>query len=203
MTKVKICGIKSFREVEYINRAKPDFIGFVFAESRRRVDLNKAYLLKTELDPRIQTVGVFVNHDIKDIASLCDKNIIDFVQLHGDEDRDYIRALRKYVHRPIIKAYRVKGGIREICDIIDYPLFDTYDKRQYGGTGETFDLKYIRGINARFFLAGGLNSSNLKAAIEQSKPYCVDISSGAETNGEKDLGKILEIMKIARSENHE
>ena len=79
MIKIKICGIKSFKDIEYINEAQPDYIGFVFAKSKRRVDFNLAYLLKTELNQYIQAIGVFVNENIDFITKLCDRNIIDIV----------------------------------------------------------------------------------------------------------------------------
>lgn len=210
-TKIKICGIKSFKDIEYVNEALPDYIGFVFAKSKRHVDFSKAYLLKSELNKQIKVVGVFVNEDIDFIKKCCDRGVIDIVQLHGDEDEKYIRQLKKTVYKPIIKAIRIKKdttlpmeenetlqSISKIVKLVNYPLFDTYQKDDYGGTGQTFPWKCIQGYDKPFVLAGGLNSSNIEEAILSTNPYCVDISSGVETNGIKDKQKIIEIVKLVR-----
>lgn len=199
MTKIKICGIKSFTDIEYINEAQPDYIGFVFAKSKRRVDLNLASLLKIELNQCIQAVGVFVNEDIDFITKLCDRNIIDIVQIHGDENEEYISTLKKAVYKPIIKAVSVKERIDTIYNDTDYTLFDTYNKVKYGGTGESFNWDMIKGYKKPFFLAGGLDYSNVVDAIYSVHPYCVDISSGVETNGVKDRQKIIDIVNLVRS----
>lgn len=210
-TKIKICGIKSFKDVEYVNEALPDYIGFVFAKSKRHVDFNKAYLLKSELNKQIKVVGVFVNEDIYFIKKCCDRGVIDIVQLHGDEDEKYIKLLKKTVYKPIIKAIRIKKettlpleenetlkSISKIVKLVNYPLFDTYQKDDYGGTGQTFPWKSIQGYDKPFVLAGGLNSGNVEEAILSTNPYCVDISSGVETNGAKDKQKIIDIVKLVR-----
>jgi len=213
MVKVKICGIKSFKDIEYVNEALPDYIGFVFAKSSRHVDFNKAYLLKSELDRQIKAVGVFVNEDIEFISKCCDRGVIDIVQLHGDEDEKYIRRLKKTVYKPIIKAIRIKARPAEttaepdrplsipekIIKQIDYPLFDTLQKDSYGGTGRTFDWSAIEGVGQPFFLAGGLHINNIESAIRSNRPFCVDISSGVETNGMKDRQKIIDIIQLVRS----
>jgi len=199
VTKIKICGIRTFKDIEYINEAQPDYIGFVFAKSKRRVDFNLAYILKTELNQHIQAIGVFVNEDIEFIAKLCDRNIIDIVQIHGDENEEYISALKKAVYKPIIKAVRVKERMDTIYNDIDYTLFDTYNKAEYGGTGESFNWNMIKGYKKPFFLAGGLSYSNVVDAIHSAHPYCVDISSGVETNGVKDRRKIIDIVNLVRS----
>ncbi|MHB1376335.1 MAG: phosphoribosylanthranilate isomerase [Candidatus Humimicrobiaceae bacterium] len=199
MTKIKICGIKSFKDLEYINEAQPDYIGFVFAKSKRHVDFNLAHHLKTELNQYIRAIGVFVNEDIDYIAKLCDGNVIDFIQIHGDEDEEYISALKKAVDKPIIKTVRVKERINTIYNDIDYILFDTYSKVEYGGTGESFNWDLVKEYKKPFFLAGGLNYGNVADAIHSAHPYCVDISSGVETNGIKDRKKIIDIVNLVRS----
>lgn len=214
-TKIKICGIKSFKDIEYVNEALPDYIGFVFAKSKRHVDFNKAYLLKSELDRQIRAVGVFVNEDIDFIKKCCDRGVIDIVQLHGDEDDRYIRLLKKTVYKPILKAIRIAekpaepaaikeqsenaGNPVKIPRYIDYPLFDTGQKGLYGGTGRRFDWSVIEGVGQPFFLAGGLNIANIVEAIRSTRPFCVDISSGVETNGIKDRQKIIDIINLVRS----
>ncbi len=226
MTKIKICGIKSFKDVEYVNAALPDFVGFVFAKSKRHVDFNKAYLLKSELDKSIKTVGVFVNEDIDFVSKCCERGIIDMVQLHGDEDEKYIKKLKKIVYKPIIKAIRVEasntlgielfeklqkknrnGTSKKIftntsnSELIQYPLFDTLIKEAYGGTGRTFSWEIIKDYKKPFFLAGGLNFDNVVDAINLTNPFCVDISSGVETNGIKDRQKIIDIVNLVKSMN--
>ncbi|OGO92995.1 MAG: N-(5'-phosphoribosyl)anthranilate isomerase [Clostridiales bacterium GWF2_38_85] len=203
MARIKICGIKSFKEIEYVNETKPDYIGFVFAKSRRYVDFNMAYLLKAELNPYIKAVGVFVNEDIDFIKKLCDLHVIDVVQLHGDENDAYIDALKNVISKPIIKAIRVKEKIDTIYNKISYPLFDTYNKEKYGGTGESFDWNMIRirEYKKPFFLAGGLHIGNIADAINLIHPYCVDVSSGVEINGAKDGQKITDIVNLVRSIN--
>lgn len=201
MSKIKICGITSFQEIEYINEAQPDYIGFVFAKSKRCVDFHMAYLLKTELNPYIEAVGVFVNEDIDFIKKLCRLNVIDIVQLHGDEDDKYIDTLKNVIDKPIIKAVRVKEKIDTIYSKISYPLFDTYNKETYGGTGESFDWNMVSVYPKPFFLAGGLNIGNIEDAINLVHPYCVDISSGVEINGVKDRQKIIEFVNLVRSIN--
>ncbi len=208
MTKVKICGIRRFSDVEWVNEAKPDFAGFVFAESSRQVDFNRAYLLRSELRKEIRTVGVFVNEDPEFIRKCCEAGIIDLIQLHGDEDERYVAALRTQVSRPLIKAVRVGRDFeaRRLTDfengrspLYDYPLFDAQRPGAYGGTGQTFDWEPVKDCGRPFFLAGGLHAGNLAEAVRTASPYCVDISSGVETDGAKDREKILEAVRIVRA----
>ena len=203
MTKVKICGLSRIEDIGAVNLALPDYIGFVFAESRRKVDFVQAGRLKDLLDKRILTVGVFVNADIKDIFDHCKSGIIDLIQLHGDEDENYINELKILVPDPIIKAVRVKSrkDILEAEELpADYLLLDTYQKDLYGGSGAIFDWSLIPQIDKPYFLAGGLNEGNLNDALKH-KPYCLDISSGVETNGFKDKSKIIEVVKMIRSDD--
>ncbi|MFU0827847.1 MAG: N-(5'-phosphoribosyl)anthranilate isomerase [Lachnoclostridium sp.] len=202
MTKIKICGIKRPEDIHYVNKYRPDYIGFIFAQSSRRIDEDTAFRLKSKLSHEIQTVGVFVNESVRHIVSLCEKKIIDLVQLHGEEDKDYILRLKSLVPNAVIKAVRVskKGQIEAARDLpCDYLLFDTYVAGQYGGSGKTFDRKLIPDISRPFFLAGGLKKENIAEAIADCHPYCVDISSGVETNGIKDEIKIKEIIEVVRA----
>lgn len=189
-------------DIEAVNIAVPDYIGFVFAKSKRRIDERKAMALKACLDSRIKVVGVFADEEIGNIIRLCENNVIDLVQLHGSEDEEYIRRLRYYVSNMIIKAVRV----READDVIragdftcDYLLLDTYHEGAYGGTGRTFDWSVIpKHVGKPFFLAGGINCGNLAQAVRICGPYCIDVSSGAETNGCKDPQKIIDIVAGTR-----
>lgn len=203
MIKIKICGLSRSEDIDAVNAARPDYIGFVFAKSKRQVDGETAKILKAALDPWITAVGVFVNHPVAEIIALAEDHVIDVIQLHGDEDEETIRVLRKAVSVPIIKAMRIRdqGDIKTTS--ADYCLFDTYDPTQYGGSGATFNWDLLTDIHEDFFLAGGLNIDNIAAAIDQVKPYCVDISSGVETDGKKDRDKIIKIVEKLRRKNNE
>lgn len=198
MSKVKICGLSRVEDIDAVNSALPDYIGFVFAESRRQVNEKTAAILKARLDLRIKSVGVFVNQDIGTIAGLYREGIIDLVQLHGDEDGEYIRRLRQSCDCRIIKAVSVAGCLPGIPEGADYLLFDTASAGR-GGTGNTFDwslLKKHKGVP--YFLAGGLDASNISEAIHLLRPYCVDVSSGVETDGVKDIEKIDTLVRMIR-----
>ena len=202
MLKVKLCGITKPEDIEAVNIIKPDYIGFVFAKSRRQINRDRAARLKNILNADIKTVGVFVNADIDEIISLCKAGIIDIIQLHGDENNRYINSLRKQIDNKIIKAVRVKSE----KDIIkakkincDYLLLDAFDKNNYGGSGKAFDWTKIPDDIGPYFLAGGINKDNIIDAVQKYHPYSVDISSGIETDGVKDSRKMYEIMQIVRS----
>ncbi|MCG2730888.1 MAG: phosphoribosylanthranilate isomerase [Acetobacterium sp.] len=198
MTKIKICGLTRLADIKAVNAAQPDYIGFVFATSKRQVDMETARTLKQVLDPGIKAVGVFVNHPMAEIIALAEAGIIDLIQLHGDEAEATVRLLQLQTGLPVIRAFRIKSqaDIKETA--ADYRLFDTYDPSQYGGSGAAFNWELLQGVTGDFFLAGGLNSGNIEAAIKQVKPYCIDISSGVETDGVKDRDKIIEIVAKTR-----
>ncbi len=201
MTKIKICGLKSREDILYVNKYLPDYIGFVFAESRRQVDDTGAGALKEVLDRRIQAVGVFVNEPLEHIIKLCREKVIDLVQLHGEEDEAYICGLKAQIPNAVIKAVRVRrpGQIEAMQKLpCDYLLLDTYSKDMYGGSGLSFDRRLIPEHCRPFFLAGGLKADNIIKAINDCHPYCVDLSSGVETEGKKDEKKIREIIEIVR-----
>lgn len=203
MTKIKICGLKSTKDIRIVNEALPDYIGFVFAKSSRQITIEQAEEMKNLLDKRIYAVGVFVNSEPSEIIKLCKNNIIDIIQLHGEEDAEYIDFLKSKVSNPIIKAVRVRNDeqiYRAQVLPCDYLLFDTYHKDVYGGSGEMFDHSLIPKTIKPYFLAGGLDYYNVAAAIADCKPYCVDISSGVENQGIKDKEKIKDIIRIVRSE---
>ena len=203
MTKIKICGLTRTEDIEMVNEFLPDYIGFVFAKSRRQVSAEQAKELKNKLRPAIKAVGVFVNEKPENIAKIANQGIIDLIQIHGDEDAAYCAQLRKLTQAPIIKVVRVEreddfAGIEEFdCD---YYLFDTLSSKEYGGTGKAFDhsLLYNKEIKKPFFVAGGLNQDNVAAVIEVIKPFGVDTSGGVETDGIKDVNKIKEFIKQGR-----
>jgi len=198
--KIKICGISRLQDIQAVNAVLPDYIGFVFAESKRKVSPTQAAEMRGFLDKRILVAGVFVNAPPGDIIRLCRDGIINLVQLHGDEDSDYITELKNKINVPVIKAVRVQSTeqLLEAQSLpCDYLLLDTYQKDRYGGSGRSFDWSLIPKLSKPFFLAGGLNTGNIKAAAACC-PYCLDVSSGAETGGFKDPNKITEIVKIIR-----
>ena len=202
MAKIKICGLSRPIDIDIVNEALPDYVGFVFAKSKRQVSTILAAELKMRLNPDILAVGVFVNEEIEHIIQLCRTGTIDIVQLHGDETKEYIHKLKASIMNPIIKAVRV----RSTEDIIsaselscDYLLLDAYRENQYGGCGETFDWSTITQTGKPYFLAGGIDIGNIMNAIVQTNPYCIDVSSGVETDGWKDSKKIIEIVTKVRN----
>lgn len=202
MTKIKICGLKRIEDIEYVNEIKPDFVGFVFAGTKRKISDETAAILKEKLDKSIPSVGVFVNDSKEHIAKLANTDIIDMVQLHGDEDSEYITKLRGMTSKTIIKAVRVKDTetIYEAMKLgADYLLLDTYVAGDYGGTGKTFDLAMIPKELDNYFLAGGIGANNIKETLEKCHPYALDLSSSVETDGFKDKEKIREVVSIVRN----
>ncbi len=194
--KIKICGLFRDCDIDFVNEAKPDFAGFVFAKSHRQVSIETAQKLKNKLDKRILSVGVFVNEDINKITEICNKNIIDLVQLHGDEDDNYINELKKVSSKKIIKAVKVKTGediIRWRNCQTDWLMFDAGM-----GEGKTFDWTVLKNFVRPYFLAGGINENNVEQAIKLN-PYCIDVSSGVETNKVKDKNKILNIVRRVKN----
>lgn len=203
MPKVKICGLKRKEDIDIVNKYLPYFVGFVFANSKQNVTKEQAKELIEMLDKRILPVGVFVNASIDEIADTIKISGITAVQLHGNEDSTFIKNLKRKIPIEIfiIKAIRVKD-LNEVNEAnklknIDYVLFDTFVEGLEGGSGKTFDWDLIKGYKKPYFLAGGLNIDNIKTVKEKLNPYCVDISSGVETEGFKDEKKIKEFMEAS------
>lgn len=196
--KIKICGLSRPCDIDWANTYRPDYIGFVFAKSRRQVSDEQAAALKARLSPAISAVGVFVNDPPEHILALRQAGVIDLVQLHGQEDEDTIRYLKRRAACPIIRAVSV--GRESPADFAgsaaDYLLLDN----GAGGTGQTFDWSQAAAIPKPFFLAGGLNAANVQAGIRRFSPFGVDISGGVETGGYKDEAKINEIIRRIRYE---
>lgn len=204
MTKIKICGLKRPEDIEYVNQYLPDYAGFVFAGSKRKVTDEQAEELSRKLDGRIIAVGVFVNEPAEHIVNLVKKGIIRVVQLHGDEDREYILKLRENLEESvkIIKAVRVQNR-EQILEAeklpCDYLLLDTWQKDAYGGCGKQFDKSLIPAdMSKPYFLAGGLAADNIRENIQICHPYAVDVSSAVETDGKKDEKKIQEFIERVR-----
>ena len=196
MSGIKICGLSPPADIQAVNEAGPDYIGFVFAKSRRRVSPEKARALRAGLSPGIRAVGVFVDAALPEILALTADGTLDMVQLHGGEDEAFIRRVQAETGKPIVKAVRVKSR----ADVLhwresaaDFLLLDN----GAGGTGRVFDWSLLPPLDRPWFLAGGLTADNIGAALEL-RPYCLDVSSGAETDGIKDTEKIKRIVAMVR-----
>lgn len=204
MTKIKICGLRREEDIEAVNRWKPDYIGFVFAEkSKRCVTAEQAEKLKQSLDKSILSVGVFVNQPLEFLITLAERHIIDAVQLHGSEDADYLKKLKENVSCPIIRSVSIKDSLPKepLPENADFLLFDTASP-QNGGSGESFDWNILNPIKLPYFLAGGIDENNAEKAIAMTSPYCIDVSSGVETDGWKDEIKIKKLIKLVRGERY-
>ena len=186
--KVKICGLTRECDIDFVNEALPDYVGFVFAKSRRQITPEWASCLRKRLNSSIGVVGVFVNAEVDFVNEIIQAGIIDIAQLHGSESEDYISKIAA----PTIKSVCVGDKIPENSD---YLLFDN----ACAGSGETFDWSLIPETKKPFFLAGGLNIENIDSAIKEVKPFGVDISSGVEVDGFKDRDKIIEIIRRVRN----
>ncbi|MDR0220770.1 MAG: phosphoribosylanthranilate isomerase [Lachnospiraceae bacterium] len=199
--KIKICGITTMQEVLYINNAHPDYVGFVFAESRRQVDERTAAELRGSLHNDIIPVGVFRDNDGALIDSLVTNGIIAAIQLHGNEPPELVAKQKAKYDITVIKAISVGDSAQEAlipayeAAGADFFLFD----HGSGGSGQIFDWGKLPSCRIPYFVAGGLNAGNIMAAIAATKPYAVDISSGVEgADGKKDREKITEIMRIVK-----
>ncbi len=191
MAKIKICGLMRQQDIEYVNELKPDYVGFILSPGfRRSITKECAAALKSKLDKDIKAVGVFVDDTLDNISYFVDNGIIDIVQLHGDESSEYCSM----INAPVIKYFKPDNFDRAEKYKTDYFLFDSGT-----GTGKTFEWSDIPKVQKPFFLAGGLEESNLKNAILSVNPYAVDMSSSVETNGIKDYNKIKKVIDIVRS----
>ena len=197
MVKIKICGLRRLEDVEMVNRHKPDYIGFVFADSKRKVSHEFAAYMKDNLSSDIISVGVFVDAEIDEIVELFGDGVIDIAQLHGSESEDYIRNLKEKTDYKlkIINAIEMSDELDLLeydNSIADYLLLDSGK-----GSGKTFDWSLIRDdLDKEFFLAGGIDVSNVGEAIRKFNPYAIDLSSSLETDGFKDESKIRAIMEV-------
>lgn len=202
MTRIKVCGLSRADDIEAVNLFMPEYIGFVFAKSPRRVTISEAEALKRILNKNIHAVGVFVNESIDKITAICDREIVDMIQIHGDEDEEYIRRLKSKTKKLVIRAFRIKSiedikRAQNCC--ADYVLLDTFKEKTYGGSGHIFPWSLTKTLQREYFLAGGIHGENVTEAVNTCHPYCIDVSSGVETEGQKDINKIKEIIEKIRS----
>ena len=221
--KLKLCGLSRPQDIEAANALMPDYVGFVFArKSRRYISPETAAALRNLLHPGIQAVGVFTNEKPELVAALVRDHIIDVIQLHGHEDRDYISYLRTLTSAPIIQAV----CIRDESDLeraqessADLILLDS----AAGGSGVSFDWSILSRVTRPYFLAGGLTAENVRDALTATLPYAltaaapcalaaaapcapaaavhyaVEVSSGIETDGWKDKIKMEQFVRAVRS----
>lgn len=216
--KVKMCGISKVETIPAVVEAKPDYMGLVFAPSKRQVTVDQAKTLVEELhkqytkrynngaeqsnNDEIKTVGIFVNETLDNLVTIATEVNLDAVQLHGDEDEAFIQSLKERTNVEVWKAVQVRSAAdaeKWIDSSADMLLFDAYHKDERGGTGEVFDWSSLDEFERPFMLAGGIDSTNVARAIRTVRPYGIDISSGIETEGVKDDEKIKAFTNIVRT----
>lgn len=211
----KFCGIQDEETIPVLVGTHPDYIGFVFAPSKRQVSPERATTLTRALHAQtvavgsphyIKTVGVFVNEDLDRLCAIADQVGLDVIQLHGDEDEDYVEALKEKTDKEVWKAV----SVRSLQDVnrwaysdVDRLLFDAYSPSVRGGSGAHFDWELLKDFHAKpFMLAGGLNEFNLARAIRTVKPAGIDMSSGLEVDGRKDTATIRRVGAIIDTIRH-
>jgi phosphoribosylanthranilate isomerase len=200
MTKVKICGLTRVVDIEYGNELKPEYIGFVFAKSKRQVTDEQALKLRENLAKEIKTIGVFVNERIEVVKAIAAKVDLDILQFHGNEDFQYMSQFENF---EVWKALSVKDE-NDLLDIDKYEnirlLLDSKVEGMQGGSGKTFDWNILRKYNLenKIVLAGGLSCDNIIDALKTVQPFAVDVSSGVESNGVKDYEKIKKFIDKVR-----
>ena len=222
--KVKMCGISKVETIPAVVDAKPDYMGLVFAPSKRQVTVDQAKTLVEELHKQyanrynrdaeqysnqtlihqesIKTVGVFVNETLENLLKIAEEVKLDVIQLHGDEDEAFIQSLKERTNVEVWKAVQIRSAADAeawIDSSADMLLFDAYHKDERGGTGEIFDWSCLDEFERPFMLAGGIDSTNVARAIRTVRPYGIDISSGIETDGVKDDEKITAFTNIVRT----
>lgn len=189
MVKVKICGLKTVSAVETAVLSGADYIGFVFAKSKRQISIAEAKHLSTYIPPHVKKVGVFVSPNLETLEEHIASVPLDMVQIHGVLPNN----IREKVTIPIIQAFN--GQMGKIGNV-DFALIDS----SKAGSGQLFDWKSVENFDDTipFFIAGGLGPENVRHVIEHSHPYGVDVSSGVESQGQKDLCKIKQFIERAK-----
>lgn len=197
---IKICGITSTEAAQAAKEQGADLIGFVFTDSRRKIDVPIAEKISALLSG-VGKVGVFLNQPLREVQEIAQRCRLDYVQLHGEESPEYCRA----VNRPVIKAFRVGSGFSSemaAAYTTTWILLDSFVQGQPGGTGVNFDWESARKstvhLQQKFIVAGGLTPENVASSIRVLRPDGVDVSGGVETAGVKDPDKIRRFIEAAR-----
>lgn len=197
--RIKMCGLRRISDVRIANELHVDYVGFVFASSKRQVSVETAKSLIAELDPSIRSVGVFVDKAKEDVVRIAEICGLDIVQLHGQE------VVENYdINRPVWKSIAVKAD-QPVHDPPHIPgasglVYDTFHKNMAGGTGKSFLWEKALPDNQGYRIsAGGLHEGNVKDCIETLRPDVVDISSGIESGAYKDPEKMRSFVKVVRS----
>jgi phosphoribosylanthranilate isomerase len=204
MVKVKICGITTMDGARVAVEAGARALGFVFADSRRRTDPINARRIIELLPLGVEKIGVFVNARRAQVEKIADFCGLDLLQFHGQESSDYCLGWRW----PVIKAFRVRD-VASLAELDHYRvaayLLDTYDPGTYGGAGRTWRWDFAGSVChlGNVIIAGGITAGNVSEAIRVLHPAAVDVSSGVETDGQKDPRKIWSFMEIVRRCNNE
>lgn len=198
--KVKICGITDLETALAAVDYGADAIGFVFAESKRKITEDKARAIVSRLPKSVLKVGVFVNESEENIERISSFVGLTHIQLHGDETKEFCES----ISNPVIKAVSISNHeslmkVEEFsCEFI---LVDGPKGKYRGGNGLSFDWNLLNSSlikDKKVILAGGLTEENVEEAIRLIKPYMVDVSSGVETEGKKDVKKIRAFLKKAK-----
>ncbi|MDP3920843.1 MAG: phosphoribosylanthranilate isomerase [Candidatus Omnitrophota bacterium] len=208
MTRVKICGNMIPADARLAYDLGADYLGLIFAESKRRLTVGQAKLIMDAVPDFSNFVGVFCNQPKQEVLVTVEELGIKILQFHGDETALYCESFQKRGCH-VIKTFRIKDAmsIKRINDYdVDHFLFDTYKKGEHGGTGLMFDWNFIEDyphVHEKLFLAGGLSVKNLASAIAKVGPYAVDVSSGVEQSvGKKDPALLEEFIMIAKGSSH-
>jgi len=198
MTRIKICGIKSVADALYCAEKGADAVGLVFAKSTRQIDVATAREITAALPPFISKVGVFVDMEIESVERIARNCGLTALQFHGIEDAKYCRSFSL----PVLKAVRMRST-EDLNGLSEYSIaafvLDAFHPTLDGGSGESFDWALAKTTLPKpMILAGGLTPQNVEQAILELQPYAVDVSSGVETNGEKDRAEIKAFIDTVR-----
>ncbi|MGG1659661.1 phosphoribosylanthranilate isomerase [Brevibacillus sp. NRS-1366] len=213
MTQIKICGIKRAETLALLKELEVDYVGLVFAPSKRKVDAGTAKSLLTAVSNHPPAVGVFVNPSMEELEELLAEVPLSVIQLHGQESPVFCQAVQERFSLPVWKALAVGGESDAAREIARYEgkveafLFDTYDPSMAGGTGKRFSWEQIPDLqesckNSACVIAGGINTDNVAELVSHYQPNVIDISSGVETDGEKDADKIKTLVERVRANEH-
>ena len=196
--KVKICGIRNEMEIKLMNDFRPDYVGFIFlSKSKKFIAPEHAGILRSKLKSGIEAVGVFSDESLETVALSAEIAGLDYVQLNGHENAEYVSALREYTKCQIIKTFKIINPMdaeRAMSSRADFVMLDGSDK-----DGVKFDWSFVTHVRRQYFLSGGLNIDNIQQALLLNPaPYAVDVSAGVESNRLKDYRKVMKFISAVR-----